>query len=300
MLTAQFTAAGFLQAEAVVRRVLEIDSTYVPAWLQLALIYADGSSAGAWHPHEGNPKSREAVMEALRLDPDSAQAHAALSSIARHYDYDMETARKEQELAQTLAPHDPDVLELAARLALIDGDFAESIRLLKEVEILDPVSWGPKMSLGHSYLPLDRLAEAKSAFTEALELLPIGVQVNFRLGSVMLVSGDLDDALLQMNKEILNGFRLAGRAMVFHAMGDTSSADTELEKLIAIGDEWTYEIAQVHAYLGNLDESFRWLHRAIDRRDSTLSVMTGDPFLDNLRDDPRLDDVLERLGRKVH
>jgi hypothetical protein len=56
----------------------------------------------------------------------------------------------------------------------------------------------------------------------------------------------------------------------------------------------------VHAYFGNLDESFRWLHRAIDRRDSALSVMTGDPFLDNLRDDPRLDDVLERLGRKLH
>jgi len=60
-----------------------------------------------------------------------------------------------------------------------------------------------------------------------------------------------------------------------------------------------YEIAQVHAYLGNLDESFRWLHRAIDRRDGSLSVMTGDPFLSNLRDDPRFDDVLERLGRQT-
>ncbi len=46
----QFTATGFLQAEAVVLRVLEIDSTYVPAWLQLAYIYAQGSSSGAWNP----------------------------------------------------------------------------------------------------------------------------------------------------------------------------------------------------------------------------------------------------------
>jgi hypothetical protein len=116
----------------------------------------------------------------------------------------------------------------------------------------------------------------------------------------MLVNGDLDDALLQMNKEIRDGFRLAGRAMVLHAIGDTSSAATELEKLIALGDRWTYEIAQVHAYFGNLDESFSWLHRAIDRRDQSLSQMTGDPFVDNLRDDPRFDDVLERLGRKIH
>jgi adenylate cyclase len=299
-LTAQFTAAGFLQAEAVVRRVLEIDSTYVPAWLQLALIYADGSSAGAWHPHEGNPKSHAAVMEALRLDADNAQAHVALSRIARDYDYDLETARNEQEIAVTLAPHDPGVLRSAARIALIDGDFVESIRLHKEREILDPVSWGPKLGLGRNYFRLGRLDEAKSAYAEAHELLPTGHGINYRLGTVMLVSGDLDDALLQMNKEPRDGYRLAGRAMVFHAMGDNGSAATELEKLIAIGDRWTYEIVQVHAYLGNLDESFSWLHRAIDRRDSTLSVMTGDPFLDNLRDDPRLDDVLERLGRKVH
>jgi TolB-like protein/Flp pilus assembly protein TadD len=296
----QGTATGFLQAEAVVRRVLEIDSTYVPAWVWLGRIYRGGSGNGAWHPREGYPKSREAVMEALRLDPDSAQAHAALSLIARDYDYDLKTARKEQELALTLAPHDPVVLVGAAELALLDGDYAESIRLFKEVEILDPVSWGPKLGLGDSYFRMGRLAEAKSAFTEALELRPLGNAVNILLGSVMLVSGDLDDALLQMNKEPRYGFRLAGRALVLHAMGDTRSAATELEKLIAIGDRWTYEIAAVHAYLGNLDESFRWLHRAIDRRDTSLGLMTGDPFLDNLRDDPRFDAVLERLGRKVH
>jgi len=299
-LAAQFTAAGYLQAEAVVLRVLEIDSTYVPAWLWLARIYVRGSGNGAWHPHEAYAKSRAAVMEALRLDADNAQAHAALSRIARNYDYDLETARKEQELALTLAPHDPRVLQGAAWLARIDGDYAEAIRLFKEVEILDPVSWRIKLDLGTSYFLSGRLAEAKSAYAEVLELIPIGNVVNFRLGAVMLVSGDLDDALLQMNKETQNGRRLAGRAMVLHAMGDTSSAATELEKLIVLGDRWTYELAQVHAYLGNLDESFRWLHRAIDRRDSSLSLMTGDPFLDNLRDDPRLDDVLERLGRKVH
>ncbi len=60
-----------------------------------------------------------------------------------------------------------------------------------------------------------------------------------------------------------------------------------------------YEIAQVHAYLGNLDESFRWLHRAIDRRDGSLILIMGDPFLNNLLDDPRFDEVLERLGHKV-
>ena len=128
----QITATGHLQAEAVVRRVLEIDSTYVPAWVLLARIYRGGSATGAWQPHEAYPKSRAAVMEALRLDADNAQAHAVLSRIARNYDYDLETARKEQEIALTLAPHDPECSEVGGRIARMDGDFAEAIRLFKE------------------------------------------------------------------------------------------------------------------------------------------------------------------------
>jgi TolB-like protein/Flp pilus assembly protein TadD len=297
-LIAQRTTADFLHAEAVVLRALEIDSTYVPAWLRLAAIYSEGSGSGSWHPNEVYSKSRAAVMEALRLDPNNAQAHALLSGIARRYDYDLETARKEQEVAVTLDPHDPVVLLSAAGLAAIEGDYAEAVRLLKEALILDPVNPSIKVSLGHSYFGAGRLADAKSAYAEALELLPNADFVNFRLGTAMLVSGELDDALLQMNKEPRDGFRLTGRALIFQAMGNTGRAATELQKLVALGDRWTYEIAQVHAYLGNLDEAFSWLHRAIDRRDQSLSQMPGDPFVDNLRDDPRFDEVLERLGRK--
>ncbi len=55
----------------------------------------------------------------------------------------------------------------------------------------------------------------------------------------------------------------------------------------------------MHAYRGELDEAFTWLDRAIHRRDTALTLILGDPFLDNLRDDPRFDAVLERLGRKA-
>ncbi len=55
----------------------------------------------------------------------------------------------------------------------------------------------------------------------------------------------------------------------------------------------------VHAYRGELDEAFTWLDRAIHRHDTSLTLILGDPFLDNLRDDPRFDAVLERLGRKA-
>jgi len=81
-------------------------------------------------------------------------------------------------------------------------------------------------------------------------------------------------------------------------MGDTERAYEELENLVALGIRWTFEIAEVYAFLGDADEAFAWFDRAIERRDASLAETVTDPFLDGIRDDPRFDELLERLGRK--
>ena len=73
----------------------------------------------------------------------------------------------------------------------------------------------------------------------------------------------------------------------------------ELEELTALGERWTYEIAQANAYVGNLDQAFDWMHRAIDRRDQSLTLLQMDPFVENLRDDPRYEEVLSRLDIRL-
>ncbi len=75
-------------------------------------------------------------------------------------------------------------------------------------------------------------------------------------------------------------------------------AREELEKLLALGTRWTFEIAEVYAYMGDADEAFDWLDRAIERRDASLNTTVFDPFLEPVRDDPRYEQLLERLDRK--
>ena len=80
-------------------------------------------------------------------------------------------------------------------------------------------------------------------------------------------------------------------------MGDSEKADAELAHLIDLGIRWTYEIASVYAYRGELDEAFDWLDRAIARRDQSLTGIQRDPLMTSLYDDPRFDPLLERLGQ---
>ena len=57
-------------------------------------------------------------------------------------------------------------------------------------------------------------------------------------------------------------------------------------------------VASVHAYRGELDEAFAWLDRAIARRDQSLRRTQWDPFMTSLHDDPRFEQLLERLGQE--
>jgi len=276
-----------------------MDNKYAPAWVQLANIYTVGANIGSWHPNEAYPLARAAAMEALRLDANNAEAHATLSSIATSYDYDLETARAEQQLASTLAPGNSDIQGSASLLAFITGDYDETIRLGEEAALGDPLNMETKITLGFGYFYAGRIDEAMSVFREMIALNPLVTSAHVRLGQALLISGDYDAALEEMNKGVRDGHRLAGRALVFQAMGDSEGAATELDELIALGYTWTYEIATVHAYRGELDEAFTWLDRAIDRHDTSLILILGDPFMDNLREDPRFDAVLERLGHKA-
>ena len=81
-------------------------------------------------------------------------------------------------------------------------------------------------------------------------------------------------------------------------MGERERSTEALEKLIAEGSQGTWEITEVHAYRGELDKAFEWIDRAIERHDRGLRHVTYSPFLDNMRDDPRFDDVLLRVGLK--
>jgi len=48
---------------------------------------------------------------------------------------------------------------------------------------------------------------------------------------------------------------------------------------------------------GEKDKAFEWFETAIEIRDRGLNLTVGDPTLDNLRDDPRFADMLERMNR---
>ncbi len=292
-------ADSALQAEALLQQALEIDRDYIPAWLELARAYRQGGGVGAWHPVQSFPKARNAAVEVLRLDADNVPALVMLANIALRYDYDVESATEYVERAMSVNPDDESARQIESSIAFLSGDSDSAIRFSENAVDRDPANTNRRYGLGLVYMGAHRFDAAKESFRKAIELSPTSAGSHFYLGAIMMLEGDFDGAEEQIVRENREGYRATGLALLYQARGDSEQADKALAALIALGNRWTYQIAAVHAFRDEADEAFLWLDRAMDRRDTSLAMLSGDPFMDNIRDDPRLDDVFARLGLKT-
>ena len=57
-----------------------------------------------------------------------------------------------------------------------------------------------------------------------------------------------------------------------------------------------YDIAILYARLGEKEQAFNWLNKAYEERSSSLVYLKVEPSFDNLRQDPRLVDLLRRIN----
>jgi TolB-like protein/Flp pilus assembly protein TadD len=284
------------RAEKLLKEALEIDSQFVDAWLSLGRAYWMSSGIGIRSPEETGPLAREAANKALQIDPGNAPAHLLLATVASSMDMDFATAKREIQQARLLAPNDSRVILAAAGLAYRTGDFDESDKLYAMAETVDPVGVSSWYGNGNRYLASRRYPQAEVAFRRVLALSPDGIGNHQRLATTLLLQGDFEGALEEANKEVVEGRRRSVRALIFQSMGDAEAATVEHEKLIELGERWTYEIAQMYAFRGMAEEAFEWLDRAIARSDSGFWFLVGDPFFDGIRDDPRFAIIEERLG----
>ena len=72
-----------------------------------------------------------------------------------------------------------------------------------------------------------------------------------------------------------------------------------LEELLKLSTERyvsPYNIALIYNGLGERDEAFAWLERGYEQRDPKMVFLKVEPKWNNLRDDPRFKDLMQRVG----
>jgi hypothetical protein len=92
---------------------------------------------------------------------------------------------------------------------------------------------------------------------------------------------------------------LAFLGHAFAVSGKRDDALKTLDQLKEISRQryvQAYNFAIVYAGLGEKDKAFQWLERSYQEHAPRMMRLKVDPFLDNLRSDPRFDDLVRRIG----
>jgi TolB-like protein/Tfp pilus assembly protein PilF len=279
------------------RRALDLDPAYAAAWASLSFGYLR-QEVNDWVPiAEGAERAREAARHALAVGPGVAASHWALGAVLMWYDWDWRGAEASIRRALRLAPENAELLILAATLMQNLGLLEEGASLIRKALALDPLNVEAHVTSGLQHLYTGRIPEGERSFRKALELsLPGRARLHYLLGRDYLAQGRPDDALREVRQEAHDTFRLLGIVLAEHLRGqaaESAAAMRELTRKYARGA--AYQVAQAHAFRGEVDQAFDWLERAHRQRDAGLASLKVDPLLRGLHADPRWPQWLERM-----
>jgi tetratricopeptide (TPR) repeat protein len=284
------------QASALLEHVVAVDDKYSPAWRLLAQTY----SAQAWYGflplHEGFARARAAIQHAIDIDPSDAAAIAILANLSRNYDMNLPETARLVKRALSLSANDATVLAAAGNLTMATGDGPRSIAIAEELVHRDPLNVDAWDRLGYVYMIFGRYPDAIAALRKSLELEPDAVFTHEVLGEALLLSGDLDGALAEMQREPHDTMRRLGLAFVYAALGRRDESQRLLEEVGREHPDFSSPVATGYARLGMADEAFKWLDRALQERDGGVLELRAGPMLQPLRQDPRYVPLLRRIG----
>jgi TolB-like protein/Tfp pilus assembly protein PilF len=298
---AKATEAGIQEGITYFKRAINADPADARPYAGLADAYSALRSTYA-PPNTVMPLAKAAAAKALQLDPSLPEGHLAMGAVLMYYDFDWDGADRELTRAIDLSPnlaegHDYRALYLAvvgrhdearaeadralaldplSLLILNDAgwaaylarDYARTVEMNRKALDLDRNFWPAYRDLGLAYEKLGRYSEAIAALQEARRL-------------------DSNASILEM---------LAG---AYAAWGKPTEARRVLEEALQQAREHyvcPYEIATMHASLGDRDRTLEWLRKGIEEHADCIPWVRSDPKLDMLRSDPRLQSLLRELG----
>src|SRR6266487_978242 len=269
-----------------------------------ALAYAERSEAWTFIADLSNEQQKEAraaarkdAENAVAIDPDLAEAHAALGWVRFFAEWKFTEGLAELRRAKELSPGNPTANDLLARVVVYLGQIHEAETLARQAIELDPLAYLARDNLARILVAEGKLDEADAAARKAAELQPTGAGSHRWQVLVAMLRGDGEAALREAQLEPDEGYRRFELALAHYVHGDRKAADAALADLIANGrDQLAYQIAEVYAVRGETDNAFEWLQISFDNHDTgTLSFLI-DPLLRDLRTDPRYKSLLTKLG----
>ena len=269
----EFRSKGFELARQMFARAIVIDDRYARAYAGVAdccsflYMYYDASEGNL---HEAETASRKAVQ----IDPENAEAHAS-HGLALSLSGRFEEAEAELTRAVELNPKLYEAHYFFGRALFAQGKHAEAAKKFEDAARVRPDDYQAPLFMAQTYLCLHRRAHASAAFRSTVEAVKKHLAFH------------TDDA---------RALYLGAAALV--ELGELELAEEWVAKAKHIDPNDAlvlYNVACVHAQLGDNAAALECLERAIDSGMGQKEWIENDPYFETLRGTERYENLLKRM-----
>ncbi|REJ79224.1 MAG: hypothetical protein DWQ47_00320 [Acidobacteria bacterium] len=284
-------------------QAIEKDPEYAIAWAGIADSYSLLGEYGRIPRKELHPKAEEAAHNALELDEGLAEAHASRAIILMLKDWNWSESFKEFQQAIELNPNYPTAHHWLSQWYVTLGSLNEAKQSIQRAAELDPVSRAIQKDKGLTFYYDRKYDPAIEIAQTTLEFDPDYSAAHRLLSLAYQGKGMLDEA---MNENRIWGELTGNELETEVSLAQLLATAGERDKAIAIVKSLEDRIPAagnvcrgmilVYAALGENDLAFKWLEESVDRREEAVLSIKVDPKLDNIRNDPRFEENLRKIG----
>jgi pentatricopeptide repeat protein len=302
ILDKSYSRSGLEESIGYFEEATKRDATFAPAYVGLANAYDRlGTIFIGTPPSEVRPKVVNAARKALELDPGLAEAHVLLAGVYQE-EWRWSDAEAEYKRALDLKPNDAAAHVGFAHWLLCQGRTQEALTWTARGRELDPLAVSGT-SVGETLFFARRYDEAIHELRSVLAVQGDSASALWYLGFSLIANGQPHDAIPVLEKAASITNRSPGVIGVLirayaHA-GRRKDALRLLDELKQRGQKgYVPAGAFVNAYLGleDREQAFAWLEHAYQEQSNILQFLKVHPFFDPVRDDPRFNDLLHRVG----
>lgn len=284
-------------------QAVAIDPAYALAYVGVSDAYRILSLGGEMPSSEVSPKAKNAALKAIAIDDGLAEAHTALGSMFFFFDWNWSDAETQFKRAIELDPKSADSHQAYAFLLSCTGRHAESLAEIAIAKELDPLNLRTNALEGQYLIHAGQVDKALITLEKTTEL-----DANFWLAHLFAASAYIEKGMFaQAEREALKAKELTDAST--HPQGflgytlakagrqrDAQLVLDDLLKLSAKRHVSPYSIALVYNGLGDSEKTFQWLENGYKERAALMVFVKVEPKWNNLRDDPRFEDLLKRMN----
>jgi eukaryotic-like serine/threonine-protein kinase len=299
----KWNAESYHRALDFFHQAIAIDPNFALAYTGLSDTYGSLWFTNQMPGNEALPKAEASALKALELDDTLAEAHLSVANMKLYYEWNWEEAEKEYKRALLLNPNSAAAHHMYSFYFITLGRFEEALTEARRAVEIDPLSSLMNGAIAAVYYYSGRYEESLRQIDSSLEFDPDFIILHELRADIYEMQGLEQEAI----GEYLNHppHWLGGKAIVRELQAAAEQSGLAgfwrkwLEYVVErreIGKVSPYLISSIYAILGEIDQAFEWLEKAIQERTGFLVHIKTDPNFINLRNDRRFTELTRRIG----